>query len=126
MAVSAQADRPNPQAFLNEVVLQSFQARLWLSSRLAVARKLRVLCKLTLQAPRIWLLTRLYKVTDAQSLVVLGRKDVQGATGAVPLEPTGVAQLLGVNAGVRLRTESGSVVQLGAQILGERVWAAQY
>ena len=45
-------------------------------------------------------------------------------------DPTGVAQLLGLKAGLkaglRLETKHGHVIQLGSQILGERVWAAQF
>ena len=86
-----------------------------------------MLRKLTLQAPRIWLLTKLYKVKDARNLTIQGKTTAQNVKGTVPIpEPTGVAQLLDLSAGLRLKNSSGNAIQLGSQILGEHVWAAQF
>ena len=81
-----------------------------------------MLRKLTLQAPRIWLLTKLYKVKDARNLTIQGKTTAQNVKGTVPIpEPTGVVQLLGLNTGLRLKNSSGNVIQLGSQILGKHV-----
>jgi hypothetical protein len=77
--------------------------------------------------PKIWILTGIYYMEDATVFHVRSKSSETTTSGTIPIpEPTGMAQLLGVNPGMTIsfgRTVEGQAI---AQIGGERVWAAQW
>ncbi|MCJ1307160.1 hypothetical protein MMC25_000806 [Agyrium rufum] len=113
--------------FLNEVVLRLPEGALWLSSKLAIARKLRILRKLKFQQPRIWLLTGLYTMADARVVSSSERGRSAGGMASVPIpDPSGITALLEIMPQLSMHIESNRKLEGGAQILGTKIYAAQY
>lgn len=116
----------DPTKFLNEQVLGEYRGQFWLSSRLAISRKLHVLRKMSHQQPRIWLLTRLLKIEDAYCCSRIGRDASQSMIAAVPADPTGISQVLGLNPGAKFHLKNGIAFEVESRFPEEKVWAAQY
>lgn len=82
---------------------------------------------MTLQDPKIWLLTGLYLMKDATCLSIAGKSSALGGSVTVPLpDPSGIAAALQMNPNVKEDTKDDMTVSGGATFPGERVWAAQY
>ena len=116
-----------PEAFFERVVLAHDDARFWLESRLAVIRKLQILRGYLGLTPKIWLLTGLYLITDAVTFSTHGSSSENTMGAAVPLpEPTQLTSLLQLNIGSKVKLGRNAVVARGTQIMGKKVWAAQW
>ncbi len=77
--------------------------------------------------PTIWFLTGIYQMEDAVVYHVRSKSSEMTGSGTVPVpEPTGIAQLLGINPGVTVNFGKNLEGQATAQISGKRVWAAQW
>ena len=99
----------------------------WLATHLAVANKLYYQKKITFRRPELWLLTGVYLIKDASTWTVTGDSRGSATTASVPLpEPTGIASLLGLNPNVTYETRKSHIRREGTQIMGHRVWAAQF
>ena len=92
-----------------------------------MSRKLRYYYGLTLQHPKVWLLTGLYLMKDATCLSIAGKTSALGGSVTVPLpDPSGIAAALQINPTAKWDTKDGITVGGGATFPDERVWAAQY
>lgn len=116
-----------PQRFLNEEIIASESGRFWLSSRLAIARKLLYLKKLTFQRPHIWLATGIFKVTDAKILSLTSQTATESVQVSVPMpDPTTVSQLLQLQPGLKIKLTDEVILQASSRNVGEKVYAAQF
>lgn len=121
------ADPLSPDAFFQDSVLSNPKARLWLETRLSVASHFKTVYKNVVSSPTIWLLTGVYLIDDAKVLVVTSRSSNDSMSGKAPVpEPTGLATLLGISPGASISVGSSYTVQAYTQILGRKVWAAQW
>ena len=112
---------------MNEVVLSKPGARYWLSSRLAIVRKLDKLKALAGKRPEIWLLVKILKVKDAQGISVLqATKDVKTSAKVPVPDPTGVAHIAALKAGANLDLGSGVSCRASSIFRDDKIWAAQY
>ncbi|KAL8820775.1 MAG: hypothetical protein Q9191_007447 [Dirinaria sp. TL-2023a] len=116
-----------PSKFFDEVVLTSDVARFWLASRLTVSRKLKYYYGMTLQHPKLWMLTGLYVMKDATCLSVTSKNSGHGASGTLPIpEPTGIVAALQLNPNAKWDAKDGLTVGGGGTYPGDRIWAAQF
>jgi hypothetical protein len=82
---------------------------------------------MTLQRPKIWLLTGVYLIEDATTWTVTNRSSGALVAGSVPLpDPTALTTLVGLNPSLHYEVGKNFVRREGTQILGRKVWAAQY
>ena len=117
----------SPYTFFEENVLKADPARLWLETRLSVANKLKRMLKNIIAAPKIWLLTGVYYMENAQVYTIRTKSSSADAKITVPIpEPSGIAAMLGANAGAKFSLGNQWEIEAGAQISGKRVWAAQW
>jgi hypothetical protein len=73
------------------------------------------------------MLTGIYLIKDASYYTVTSKQSTTGAEAKIPIpEPTGLAELLDLKVNMHVKLSSGSMVTAGGQILGEKVWAAQW
>lgn len=113
--------------FFKDFVLKEEVARQWLRTRLSVAHKMCALYKNVVSAPKIWLLTGIYLIDDAATYRISSKSSSNAVSVNVPIpEPSGIAALLGVSAGTRFDFGRGSTGVAETQILGRKVWAAQW
>lgn len=76
--------------------------------------------------PKIWLLTGIYEIEDATTCVVTRKSSKSGVNATVPIpEPTGLATLL-LQPGAKVELGSGTTISSRVQIMGMKVWAAQW
>jgi hypothetical protein len=124
--IKTDEDLTSPHKFFQEVVLGSDEARLWLEIRLSIANKMQLLWKKFQRSPKIWLLTGIYQIKDATTSVISRNGTQRGVEVTIPIpEPTGLATIL-LQPGGNLKLGSGTVVSSRSQILGLKVWAAQW
>jgi hypothetical protein len=117
----------SPHKFFEENVLKQDSAHLWLETRLSVAHKLQRMWKNIFAAPKIWLLTGVYYMEDAQVYTIRSESSSADARVTVPIpEPSGITAMLGVKAGMKFKFGREQVIEAEAQILGRKVWAAQW
>lgn len=108
------------------MVLGSDEARLWLEIRLSIANKMQLLWKKFQHSPKIWLLTGIYEIKDATTSVISRNGTERGVEVTVPIpEPTGLTTLL-LKPGGSVNLGSGTTLSSRSQILGLKVWAAQW
>jgi hypothetical protein len=82
---------------------------------------------MTLQRPEIWLLTGVYLIEDATTWSIRDKSSNTSYTGSIPLpEPTALTSLLGLNPSLHYEVGKSFIKKEGTQILGRKVWAAQY
>ena len=116
-----------PDEFFRDNVLKEGAARDWFQTRLSIANKLHTLYKNLVAAPKIWLLTGIYLIEDAVTYRISSKASSNAASVSVPIpEPSGLAALLGVSVGTRFDFGKASTGVSGTQILGRKVWAAQW
>ncbi|KAK5011704.1 hypothetical protein LTR28_007846 [Elasticomyces elasticus] len=115
-----------PQRFLNEVVLKSEGAD-WLRLRLAVSRKVRAYYRLTLQTPRVWLVTGLIAIENGETVTVFHRDSKHSGKASVPLpDPSGLSQTMQVMLQIHGAQDSSRTISRGSKVSGKKVWAAQF
>lgn len=77
--------------------------------------------------PEIWMVTGIFVIKDAFYYTTKSKEVSSTAKSEVPIpEPTGIAELLDLKVGLHAQLSSTTMVTAGGQILGERVWAAQW
>lgn len=77
--------------------------------------------------PKIWMLTGIFVIKDAFYYTTKSKEVSTTAKSEIPIpEPTGIAELLDLKVGLHAQLGSSTMVTAGGQILGERVWAAQW
>jgi hypothetical protein len=82
---------------------------------------------MTLQRPKIWLLAGVYLIEDATTWTVTNRSSGALVAASVPLpDPTALTTLVGLNPSLHYKLGKNFVRGEGTQILGRKVWAAQY
>jgi len=113
--------------YLENVVLKSEEAQIWLSTRLAVSRRQKLLKDLTFNHPKLWMLTGLYLMDDATTVHVSSRDGSVGATASAPIpDPLMISELLQAGVGAKVEFGVNYVLSSGSTIEGKRVWAAQW
>ncbi|KAH7228622.1 hypothetical protein B0J15DRAFT_556236 [Fusarium solani] len=117
----------SPENYFSTVILKDQQADLWLRSRLSVFSRWDALRKRMSFRPKIWMLTGIFVIKDAFYYTTKSKEVSTTAKSEIPIpEPTGIAELLDLKVGLHAQLGSSTMVTAGGQILGERVWAAQW
>ncbi|KAK4235080.1 hypothetical protein C8A03DRAFT_18122 [Achaetomium macrosporum] len=126
--------KKRPEAFLNEVVLQTLGAMDWLADRLSLSWSRYLVQKMRTgkgRHPKIWMLTGLQYMSDVE--ITCGDRKLRGALASVGIpfpEPvaaavsilTGQSSLLSAEAGFNRGSRSGTSYRHE----DERIWAAQF
>ncbi|KAK0510849.1 hypothetical protein JMJ35_006401 [Cladonia borealis] len=116
-----------PEKFFEDVLLQDLEARRWISANLSVDKKLDYLRIKLRSPPGIWLLTGIYLIEDAHNLLTIDAASGISAQVTMPLpDPSMITQLLQANPNLHFKVGSGKLLASNAQILGPKVWAAQF
>ncbi|KAH6987654.1 hypothetical protein BKA56DRAFT_653406 [Ilyonectria sp. MPI-CAGE-AT-0026] len=117
----------SPENYFSTVILKDEPAKLWLRSRLSVFSRWDALKKRMSFRPEIWMVTGIFVIKDAFYYTTKSKEVSTTAKSEVPIpEPTGIAELLDLKVGLHAQLSSTTMVTAGGQILGERVWAAQW
>ncbi|OAP60501.1 hypothetical protein AYL99_05503 [Fonsecaea erecta] len=117
----------SPENYFMEVILPDAKANRWLRSHLSVFSRWDALKRRMDFRPKIWMLTGIYLITDAFYYTVRSRESSNATKVDIQIpEPTGLAELLDLKVNVHAQLSSNSVVTASGQILGKRVWAAQW
>lgn len=73
------------------------------------------------------MLTGIFVIKDAFYYTTKSKEVSTAAKSEIPIpEPTGIAELLDLKVGLHAKLSSSTMVTTGGQILGKRVWAAQW
>lgn len=102
-------------------------ARLWLRVALTVTHRYQKWWKNAFNSPKIWLCTGVYLIEDARVIRSLGKLNSNELSSGIAIaDPTGIAAMLGAEVHGRIKLENGFEVYAETQILGRKVWAAQW
>lgn len=122
-----------PESFLNNVILTSPPARAWLAAQLSISRHMYYLNRATSAAnklPRIWLVTGIQYIANAEVAVTRAQSKKLSASANVPIpEPIAAAAVvLGGQAGIAAGIERSDMDRSTTSYhhKDERVWAAQF
>jgi len=117
----------SPENYFSTAVLKDQNAMLWLRSRLSVFSRWDSLKKRMSFRPEIWMVTGIFVIEDAFYYTIKSKEVSTTAKSEILIpEPTGIAELLDLKVGLHTQLSSSTIVTAGGQILGERVWAAQW
>ncbi|KAF7550498.1 hypothetical protein G7Z17_g5680 [Cylindrodendrum hubeiense] len=124
---SLQIELQEPQAFFDNVILQSDAAEYWLQSRLAVAHKMQLMANFAGMTPKLWMLTGMIVIEDANYFTVSSSSKSFGIGASVPVvDPSGVMALMGLSAGAEVSLGEDWAAQSSGQVKGPSIWAAQW
>ncbi|PVH71737.1 hypothetical protein DL98DRAFT_660473 [Cadophora sp. DSE1049] len=120
-----------PEKFLNDVVLASPEARVWLADKLSISRTMYYLSQGGLKKqPRIWMVTGIQYITDG----VVSNEQTRYQTGSasanihIPEPISAAVTILGGQGGLSsgFETNHTSSTRTAYGHKNERVWAAQF